>query len=129
MRIGLPTGEEPDLESPVAQHFGRAPRYIAVDLDSREFESAPNQGHHFGGDRHPPETLADLGVDVVLAGDIGRGAVTRFEQRGIEVYRGATGTVSESIQQWEAGDLEQVGPEDVHGHGHGDEDHHDHEHH
>lgn len=133
MRVGFPTAADPDLETTVSQHFGRAPTYTVVDLEAGTLESVENDGHQFGGSRHPPEIVADLGVDVVVAGDIGRGAVTRFEQRGIEVFRGASGTIEECLDQWEADELEAVGPDDVHGHGGGGHGHdhqhgHDHEH-
>lgn len=129
MRVAIPTEDERGLDSTVDQHFGRAPVYTILDTESDAVETVENDSHHFGGSGHPPEIVADAGVEVVLAGDIGRGAVSRFEDRGIPVFRGATGTVAEAIEDWEAAALEQVGPDDVHGHGHEHGDHtHDHDH-
>lgn len=129
MRVAIPSEDERGVDSPVDQHFGRAPVYTIVDTDTDAVETVENDSHHFGGSGHPPEIVADAGAEVVVAGGIGRGAVTRFEDRGIPVYRGATGTVAEAIEDWEADALEQVGPEDVHGHGHDHGDHaHDHNH-
>lgn len=131
MKVGLPTAEQDGLDAAVAAHFGRARLFTIVDTETGTVETVENRGHHHEGSTPPPRTLAEAGAEVVLAGDIGRGAVTRFEDRGIEVYRGCSGTVRESIDEWEAGALERVGPEDVHGHGgahHHDDDGHSHDH-
>jgi predicted Fe-Mo cluster-binding NifX family protein len=132
MKIGVPTAGDGGLDAAIADHFGRAPVFTIVDTASEAIETVENRGHHQGGSSPPPVTLAEAGAEAVLAGQIGRGAVTRFEDRGIEVYRGASGSVQEAIDAWEAGELERVGPEDVHGHGgghghdHGDDHDHDH---
>lgn len=127
MKIGVPTVGDGGVDAAIADHFGRAPVFTVVDTGSDAIETVENRGHHQGGSSPPPVTLAAAGAEVVLAGQIGRGAVTRFEDRGIEVYRGASGTVRDAIAAWEAGDLERVGPGDVHGHGHGEHGH-DHDH-
>lgn len=50
-------------------------------------------------------TLVDMGVSVLIAGNMGEGAVQRLAQAGITVYRGAKGDVSEAVQAWSQGKL------------------------
>lgn len=126
MKVGLPTHGEDGENAAIAEHFGRAPVFTILDTETGAVETVENRGEHHGGSGSPPVILAEAGAEVVLVGNIGRKAVTRFEDRGIAVYRGASGTVAEAVAAWEDGTLERVGPEDVHGHGEGHG--HDHSH-
>ena len=49
--------------------------------------------------------LVDMGVTVIVAGNMGEGAVMRLQQAGIKVFRGAAGDVSEAVQAWLSGTL------------------------
>ena len=50
-------------------------------------------------------TLVDMGVSVLVAGNMGEGAVARLGQAGIKVFRGAKGDVAEAVQAWLNGTL------------------------
>jgi len=72
-------------------------------------------------------TLVDMGVSLLIAGNMGEGAVTRLSQAGIKVIRGASGPVAEAVQAWLDGKLADkqilciehgAGHECHHGHGH-----------
>ncbi|MDR5656567.1 NifB/NifX family molybdenum-iron cluster-binding protein [Halodesulfurarchaeum sp. HSR-GB] len=130
MRVALPSTNRDERSAPVATHFGRTAVFTVVDTETEEIEFLEHEGGHGPNSSPPPVTIANADVDVVVAGDIGRGAVSRLQDAGIEVFRGAEGTVEEALAQWEAGELEAVDPGDVHGHDHGDHDHEhgDHEH-
>jgi len=50
-------------------------------------------------------TLVEMGVKVLVAGNMGEGAVMRLREAGIEVFRGAKGDVGEAVQSWIEGKL------------------------
>ncbi len=105
MKVCIPTYEMNGLDEIVCEHFGRAPTYTILDMESGEVSSIPNTSEHFGGVGLPPEMLAKEGVHVMLCGGLGPKAVLMFEDAGIEVYVGATGTVKEAIEAFKAGSL------------------------
>lgn len=49
------------------------------------------------------DTLAEMGVSVLLAGGMGQGAVSALTGRGITVVRGASGPTREAVEAWLAG--------------------------
>ncbi|OIO03325.1 MAG: dinitrogenase iron-molybdenum cofactor biosynthesis protein [Desulfovibrionaceae bacterium CG1_02_65_16] len=50
-------------------------------------------------------TLTEMGVSVLIAGNMGEGAAQRLGQAGIKVYRGVSGDVGEAVQAWLDGTL------------------------
>ncbi|MCG1025399.1 NifB/NifX family molybdenum-iron cluster-binding protein [Dehalobacter sp.] len=62
-------------------------------------------------------TLAEMGVKVMLAGNMGQGAVNVLNYSGIEVIRGCSGDVKEVALKWLDGSLLDSG-ESCHTHGH-----------
>ena len=62
--------------------------------------------------------LADMGVTLMIAGNMGEGAVNVLQSNGIEVLRGCSGDVEEVASQWLAGILEDSG-DACHQHEHG----------
>ncbi|MDZ7849477.1 MAG: NifB/NifX family molybdenum-iron cluster-binding protein [Halodesulfurarchaeum sp.] len=128
MHIALPTGENGGKAAPVSEHFGRTAGFTIVDTETDESEFVAHTGGHGPDANPPPVTVADAGVEVVIAGNIGRGAVSRLRSAGATVYRGADGTVSEAIEQWRDGELDEVETADVHGHDHEHGYDHEHEH-
>lgn len=105
MRICVPTIGENEMDAFVSEHFGRAPTFTIVDTDTKEVRTVANTSEHMGGLGKPPELLATQGVHVMLCSGLGPRAVQMFEQFGIEVYVGASGTVKDAIEAWQAGKL------------------------
>ncbi|WP_136689730.1 NifB/NifX family molybdenum-iron cluster-binding protein [Halorhabdus amylolytica] len=136
MLLCIPSRDDGTLEAPTSPHFGRAPNYSVYDSNTEEVEVIDNDGQHHGGRRSPPKIIAETGADTLIVGNLGQRAVERFDAMDIEVYCGAEGTVSDAIEQFEAGDLEAATPDGTHCEGHESHDHddghshgHDHEHH
>ena len=127
MKICIPTMGDQGLNDIVGEHFGRVPTYTIIDLDTEEVKVIPNISHHTGGQRYPPEIMASEGVNVMVCRGLGRRAITMFEEMGIEVYIGATGTVKEAIFAFKQGKLQKAGISDACGQ-HAFRDHHHHEH-
>ncbi|MBD3226932.1 MAG: dinitrogenase iron-molybdenum cofactor [Candidatus Lokiarchaeota archaeon] len=91
----------------VSAHFGRCPQFTLVKIDEEEkkYETKviPNPGHQMG---LIPKFLNEQGVDVVIAGGMGRRAIGFFNQYGIETIVGVTGSIDEVIQKILDGTLE-----------------------
>ena len=105
MKLCIPTLGNGGLDDFVSEHFGRAPTFTVVDIVNNEVEIVQNTGEHFGGVGNTPELVAGAGAEIMLCSGLGPRAISMFEQLGIEVYVGASGTVSEAIRAFQAGAL------------------------
>jgi predicted Fe-Mo cluster-binding NifX family protein len=74
------------------------------------------------------EKLAGLGVKVMLAGNIGGGAVNKLSNNGIAVIRGCSGDVKTVLTDWLNGKIQDNG-ELCAEHEHHHEHNHNHQHH
>jgi predicted Fe-Mo cluster-binding NifX family protein len=103
MKVCVPTMGNGGMEEVVSQHFGRAPTFTLVDLDTKEVQILPNKGEHMGGSVLPTDTLKDQGVQVMIVGGLGPKAIQAFAEQCIEVFVGATGSVKDAIENWREG--------------------------
>ena len=103
MKVCVPTMGNGGMEESISQHFGRAPTFTLVDLDTKEVQILPNKGEHMGGSVLPTDTLKDKGVQVMIVGNLGPRAIQNFAEQCIEVFVGATGTVKDAIDDWREG--------------------------
>ena len=118
------------LDDVVCEHFGRAGAYTFVDSETGAVDVVVNTTLHVGGEGYPPDLIAHHGGHTMLCGGLGRRAVSMFEEGGIMVYVGASGTVSEAMEQWRTGRLQAATRESAcQEHAFRDEDHGHHAHH
>jgi predicted Fe-Mo cluster-binding NifX family protein len=105
MKVCIPTMGNRGMQEDVCQHFGRAPTFTLVDLDSKEVLVLPNRSSHMGGQGLPTDMLRDRGVHVMIVGGLGPKAIQAFAEQCVEVFVGATGTVNDCIKDWRDGFL------------------------
>jgi predicted Fe-Mo cluster-binding NifX family protein len=108
MKICIPTMGEKGLDEIVGEHFGRVPTYTIVDSQTNKIKIIPNTSHHAGGVEYPPEILAREGVELMLCRGLGRRAINMFEESGISVFIGATGTVRDAIEAYKQNKLQKA---------------------
>jgi predicted Fe-Mo cluster-binding NifX family protein len=113
MKICIPSIGEGGMDDMVAQHFGRAPTYTIMNLETETVDIIPNTGEHMGGVGLPPEFISKAGADIMLCSGLGPKAVYMFEGYGISVFVGASGTVRDAIDAWEKGLLEEATDENA----------------
>lgn len=104
----------------VTEHFGHCINfniYEAVDGRILKNSSVDNPGHKPG---FLPNYLNDLGVNVVISGGMGSGAIDIFNEKGIEVIVGASGDAMNAAQAYLSGNLKSTGAV-CHDHKHQDE--------
>ena len=80
-------------------------------------ETIANPGHKPG---FLPNFLADHGVNVIISGGMGGGAVEIFNERNIEVIVGAKGNAKAAVEAYLEGSLKSTGSV-CHEHQHHDE--------
>ena len=127
MKICIPTIGENGLDNTIGEHFGRVPTYTIVDLDTNEVKVIPNTSEHMGGQGYPPEIMAREGVNAMVCRGLGRRAIMMFEELGIDVYIGASGTVKDAIEAFKQDSLQKANINNACGqHAFRDENHHEH---
>ena len=123
MKICVPSMGHNGLDEQAGEHFGRVPTYTLVDTETNEIKIIDNTSEHMGGSGYPPEIIAQSGAEVLICGGLGRRAVAMFEELGIMVYVGASGTIKDAIKMYKTGRLQAATDENAcagHGHDHGD---------
>lgn len=101
-------------------HFGHCEFfniYIVENGKCISAESIPNPGHKPG---FLPNFLADMGVNVIISGGMGGGAVEIFNERNVEVIVGAEGDAKTAVENYLSGNLKSTGSV-CHQHEHADE--------
>lgn len=110
MRLGVPVVEANGMSSEVNGHFGMSDQFALLDMDGDavaglEFVSSrPGERGHGSS----AATMADNGVNVVLAGGIGPHMIKELLDSGLRVYRGAVGDLNQVIEDYRAGMLDEV---------------------
>lgn len=93
----------------VTEHFGHCINFNIFEAEGEKIvksESIPNPGHKPG---FLPNYLNDIGVDVVISGGMGAGAIEIFNEKGIEVIVGAEGDAKAAAEAYLKGELESTG--------------------
>lgn len=106
MKVCVPSMGKAGLDEQVGQHFGRVPAYTVYDAETGEVTVMDNTSEHAGGVGLPAEILARAGINIMLCGGLGSRAIDLFENFGVMVYVGASGTVRDAIESWKAGELQ-----------------------
>ena len=94
------------VEGQVAEHFGHCETFLIYDSHSGEAAFVPNPGHKPG---FLPNFLGDMGVEVIIAGGMGGGAVEIFNSRNIKVITGAQGDALAAAEAFCRGELSSSG--------------------
>jgi len=111
----------------ISEHFGHSEGFeifevVEKTISPSSFLSSPVHEHG-----SLPKFLVDQHVDVLIAGGLGQGAVTKLSDAGIDVVRGITGNPTEAVKKFVDGVLESTGTP-CSGHGDHNEHHHGHHH-
>lgn len=104
----------------VTEHFGHCENFNIFSVENNvitESNSIPNPGHKPG---FLPNFLNDMGVEVIISGGMGGGAIDIFNEKGIEVITGATGNAKSLVEEYIKGNLKSTGSV-CHQHEHHDE--------
>jgi len=103
MKIAIPV-----RENLVDGHFGHCESFAIFSVDESktitvEDKITPPAGCGCKSNIIP--VLAQMGVKVMLAGNMGAGAVNMLEAAGIQVVRGCSGDALETVKRWVKGEV------------------------
>jgi Mrp family chromosome partitioning ATPase/predicted Fe-Mo cluster-binding NifX family protein len=104
----------------VTEHFGHCEGFMIFDTENSKIvksELIPNPGHKPG---FLPNFLHDKGVNVIISGGMGGGAIEIFNEKNIEVITGAKGNAEDVVISYLKGELKSTGSV-CHEHQHSDE--------
>lgn len=93
----------------VTQHFGHCESFLVFDVEDGKIvksETVANPGHRPG---FLPNFLKDIGVQVIISGGMGGGAIALFEENDVEVVVGASGDATAAAQAFVDGELVSTG--------------------
>jgi ATP-binding protein involved in chromosome partitioning len=114
MRIAIPI-----TNGRLEQHFGHCEKFALIDID-REKKEIVSSLEVIAPEHKPgllPPWLAERGVNIVIAGDMGARAQSLFEAADVEVLTGAPPDAAiELVNQYLAGTLVSVPTECNHHH-------------
>lgn len=119
MKIAVPT-----RSGNVDNHFGHCEAYTIFSLGTNHeivaTEMLPSpQG--CGCKSNIASVLKGKGVGVMLAGNMGAGALNVLSNHGIKVYHGCSGNVQELVKAFITGNIEDSGVGCQHHHEHGED--------
>jgi predicted Fe-Mo cluster-binding NifX family protein len=116
MKIALPT-----QQNIVNSHFGHCEFFTVFTIDDQSKQITAQEKitspEGCGCKSNIAHILSDMGVTVMLAGNMGDGAVNVLSSAGIKVLRGCSGDVKEVATNWLSGTLSDSG-ESCHAHNH-----------
>ncbi len=104
----------------VCGHFGHCETFEVFDTEGDKIlssKSVANPGHRPGV---LPNFLHEMGVNTIISGGMGGGAVDIFNEHNIEVILGARGDSEDAVKAYLAGSLASTGSI-CHEHAHHDE--------
>jgi predicted Fe-Mo cluster-binding NifX family protein len=93
----------------VAEHFGHCEEFMIFDTEDKQIgksEAVASPGHKPG---FLPNFLADQGVNVIISGGMGGGAINIFNDRNVEVVVGAKGNARAAVEAYLQGTLKSSG--------------------
>ncbi|MBS3816600.1 MAG: NifB/NifX family molybdenum-iron cluster-binding protein [Candidatus Thermoplasmatota archaeon] len=113
MKVAVPAMGESGYDENISDHFGRCKTFAIYDTEEEDLSFIPNNSKHMGGKGNPPELLAEENIDLMLCANLGRKAVSLFEELGIDVYCGAGGTIEDALDSWDDDQLREASVSDA----------------
>ena len=107
MKIALPSNQ-----NQVDEHFGHCEYFTVFTIDDQnkilsQETITPPPG--CGCKSNIAQTLVQMGVKYMLAGNMGQGAVNILGSNGIQVLRGCSGDVKDAVESWLKGAVKDSG--------------------
>ncbi len=106
MKVCFAATKDEGMNSLVYGHFGSAPVFVMVDTETGSVASIGNRDMiHAHGACNPISAIGGRGVNAVVVGGIGAGALNRLNAEGIDVYAAAAGTIAQNVDLLKEGKL------------------------
>lgn len=93
----------------IFQHFGHTQQFKVYEIEQGRIVSSTVVGNNGVGHGALAGLLKQEGIDTLICGGIGGGAINALAQAGIEVYSGASGSADAAVESLLAGTLPKLG--------------------
>lgn len=115
MKIAI-SSDGQNLESRVDQRFGRCEYFLIITIDNdkiKEFTATENSGakEGHGAGILSAQQIGELGVEVVITGQVGPNASKVLKELNVKTYSGS-GLISEVVQKQIKGELKEIKQEE-----------------
>ena len=112
VRIVIPVLDESGLDAQLSEHFGRAPYFLALDLDETGYiigqRTIANVSEHFGGEGRPPDRILELRPSVLISFGMGPRALSIFQDARVAVLRANANNVRDIVAAYNNDELEEL---------------------
>ncbi|MBN1808338.1 MAG: NifB/NifX family molybdenum-iron cluster-binding protein [Planctomycetes bacterium] len=118
MKVAV-TSQGKDMESQVDPRFGRAQYFLVVDTETGESQVVDNQQNlnaPSGAGIQAAQNIVNAGAEAIITGNVGPKAYMVLSTAGIKVYLSGSVTVSQAVQEFKNGKLEETGGANREGH-------------
>ena len=113
--VAVPSCAPGGIDAEISGHFGHCDLFTLVEIDNgsvTKVDELLGVAHGHGGCMVPVELLANRGIGILIAGDMGMRPLQGFNQVGIDVYeKGGATNVGQAIQAFLGGSLTRFSPE------------------
>ena len=109
MKIAIPA-EGKTMESDVSQSFGRTYYFVVADTETLDFEVIDNEAasSQGGAGIKAAQAVVDSGAGVVVTFHCGQNAADVLKAAGIKILKAVPGTISEMVQKYKGGELQEL---------------------
>ena len=108
MKICLPTMGRKGLDETIGRGFGKVPNYTIIDTKTNDVIVIENTNGNVDNQHELFDTITRIGVEIVISGGLSQKLKPKFEELGIKIYIGASGTVRRAIQLLKDGKLQEI---------------------
>lgn len=120
MKVAV-TSYEGDIAGKIDRSFGRAKWFVVVDTEHDTVEAHSNKQNvnaAQGAGIQAAQNISNLGVDVLLTGNVGPNAFRTLNAASIKIFVVGNNveTAEEAIAEWKSGTLQEVSDATVEGH-------------
>ena len=118
MKVAV-SAQGPLLSSVVDGRFGRAAWFIIADTETGAFQAVKNDQNLMaaqGAGIQSAQLVVNHGAQAVLTGHCGPKAFRVLKAAGVRIHVGVNGAVSDALEKFKAGSLEEAAEADVEGH-------------
>lgn len=108
-----------DLSASLDRRFGRAPKFLIYDMDSKTFEMVDNTQNlnaAQGAGIQSAQTVANTGAKAIVTGNCGPNAFRVLKAAGVRIFTTDLPTVADALEAFQAGKLEEADSANVKGH-------------
>ena len=118
MKVAV-TSQGRNADCQVDPRFGRAKYFVVFDTETEEvftLDNAQNLNALQGAGIQAARNVIDAGAGALITGNVGPKAFATLKAGNVMVYIGASGLVSDSVEQFKTGQLRAVETPNVEGH-------------